>query len=376
MSKRRHEPTVPRIAFLFPGLLRLFGQNRDVVRALAQAGRVFFYTTRDHASDVAAFDAPCEAHFVEDNPQAQAVEAALDDVDDGWKIKQFYKLRQCYERLCAYERSMGTRFDLVYKLRTDLWFPPDFSLNFAAHLARPDSVFMESDWYFGGARAAADSVFRFHDVIFQRYYGRYGRYWPVDPEVLLRSDFGAGRFDRLCFPTEVVGPYEDRYALYERLVEARQRLKTHIPRAAEPVRTLHPHPAAMTMAFAPEPSFLHYVLSLGYDVQPMSRFAPPHPRRRTPCRIEEIPAFGGRLLQREGLVALVRFIAEARLSAPEQDIVLGRLAAIVCPDPDLAVKGKDLEAAEALISHTKHLYSPSWSPLLTLLRGRKGAVAS
>lgn len=358
------------VCILFPGLLRCLSQNRAFVERLCRNHAVFFYTSRDYAADLAALDAPFHARYLEDDPAAVRVERHLDAIADGWKIKQFFKLQRCLDLVREHEAETGRRFTMLYKLRTDLWLPPGFDLTVDRHRQDASSLYMETDWYFGGRREITERIMSFYDAIFDRYYGTYDRYWPMDVGRLLDSDFGAGKFERLYFPTEAIGDYGDKASLRRAIADNRERLAAHVPRAGEPLGNLHPNPTFRSMAFAPEPSFLHFVLDCGAVAREMEWFAPLHPGRAS--RMGQLVPFGARLLAKHGTLPLLGYLSEAGTSGPQWQHRLMRISSAL--GEGCVVAPEDLEAAEARFAGIAPEAAPAWQEFVDSL-ARRGCIA-
>tara|TARA_Y100000589_G_scaffold288487_1_gene289927 strand:+ start:1378 stop:1695 length:318 start_codon:yes stop_codon:yes gene_type:complete len=101
--------------------------------------------------------------------------------------------------LIEYQEVNGIKYDLIYKIRTDLSCEENLNLDFDKHLHLPKTLFMSTDFYFGGCAEVMKKVCDFYIFSLTNYYNCNNTYQPLNFELIKNYDFAAAKFEYLKY---------------------------------------------------------------------------------------------------------------------------------------------------------------------------------
>lgn len=247
------------MAVLIPGLLRNIEENANSIDELASRFDLYIYTTDAYREQASQINGNVFVSFVEDDPYSKTMDRALCRLPEGGKVSQWHKLHAAFNALKIQEEKKGARYDLVYKLRSDLDYPEVINFDCSLHKTNSRKLFMRSDWYFGGCRDAMEIAADFFLEIFEQYYDRSNEYWPINYDALCASDPTAAKFSWLKYPRDIVGSPQTDAELFQSVCENADALsRYHFDKHDQ----MH-HLGSTKVIFASESSFAHYLLSKG-----------------------------------------------------------------------------------------------------------------
>jgi len=198
------------------------------------------------------------------------------NLKEGSKILQWQKLFIAKKMIIKYEEVNDIKYDLIYKIRTDLVFEGNFNLDFDKHLHATKTLFMNSDYYFGGCAHVMKKVCDFYIFILNNYYNRNNIYQPLNFELIKDSDFAAAKFEWLKYPKKIAFKKSNFKDMYKVL---KQGINFSNQSESEPFIVFRNN--YEKIIFPSEPAFLHYVLSLGLNVQKIQdKLLNLHPERK------------------------------------------------------------------------------------------------
>ncbi|CAE7533320.1 unnamed protein product [Symbiodinium sp. CCMP2456] len=207
----KRPPVQPlRVASVIAGQLRGMTYKKNVARVnrLTKQSDVFICTDRLYQGQIGSLTGVVGTRFIEEDPS--------------WKEKvnltkelQWWRLQQCWEMIQDFEAEHGFSYAFYMKIRTDCHkrggCEPSrktydkIRKDFGPHL--DDKIFARSDQTFGGTRASFSRA----ATLFSRipdYWQNVRAFWPVDFELLRRSDGFVNKYVWIPFPRAVVSRWK------------------------------------------------------------------------------------------------------------------------------------------------------------------------
>lgn len=180
---------------------------RDPASSLVLLGRLFADPQVDYSVFVYTSpffpSTPClqVLEFLEHFVNAEVAVATLEDVleEDAFQAKvgsrhmrQWYKLSRAYAMMEARERATGRRFDLVFKMRTDVSLEGPIDLAAFPEVLSGRTIYTMQDIVFLCNRAVAQTLLQDILTELERRSGNESRIFPLNYGRILRGDFGNG----------------------------------------------------------------------------------------------------------------------------------------------------------------------------------------
>ncbi len=251
-----------KIAFVITGLLQKVDESIKFLNFLSENYDLFICTTKEHEKYLGMFNDVKDYFLVEDDIEENTTQKFLLNLKEGFKILQWQKLFIAKNMIIKYEEVNDIKYDLIYKIRTDLVFRDNLNFNFDRHLNSSKTLFMNSDYYFGGCSEVMKKVCDFYIFILKNYYNRNNIYQPFNFELIKTSDLAAAKFEWLKYPKQIVSKkatFKDFYKVLKKGIIFSNQSES------EPFIVFRDNHE--NIIFPSEPAFLHYVLSLGLNVQ-------------------------------------------------------------------------------------------------------------
>ncbi len=251
-----------KIAFIITGLLRKVDENIKFLNFISDNFDLFICTSKENEKDLELFNDVKDYFLVEDDIKEKATQKFLLNVKEGSKILQWHKLFIAKKMLIEYEDVHDMKYDLIYKIRTDLSFEENLNLDFDKHLHLTKTLFMSTDHYFGGCSEVMKKVCDFYIFILTNYYNCNNTYQPLNFELIKNCDFAAAKFEWLKYPKKLASKKAN-------FKEMKKALKKGVifPNQSENEPSINFRNNHRKIFFPSEPAFLHYVLSLGFNVR-------------------------------------------------------------------------------------------------------------
>lgn len=272
-----------RSAIIIVGMLRFSNVNSRILQEAAEKYDVYIVTYKYYERMLSYLGNIKNVTYLEDLPYDVVTEKILQE-HNGVKspFLQFQKLLIAFEDIRQVEQAEGFRYDNVFKTRTEMLYGPDFSWEGIFDLFKDNLFYMYTDVMFGAKRDLMEEASDFFVHAMLKYWRAYD-YRAVNVDNIEHCDFGAGRFDIIKYPKELVYEKIDDNQLKEVLVNNKDRIReiNKMDRTEVPVYSqlkdwkIHP--------FSVEEAFLHYILDCGFIVKHFPPFAPklpPVPIRR------------------------------------------------------------------------------------------------
>lgn len=191
-------------AIVITGLLRLLGFNREYFHELSKNNILFFITNKSESENNKYIPKDnAYIYYVEDYEVESTLQEKYLSLDEGSKILQWQKLDLGVKLLLKKEQELGVKFSHIFKLRTDL----DFHNNheFIHSNLKENTLYMNSDYYFGGERDVFLKASLFYKS-FERYYENY-HFNPFLVTNIEECDYDCAKFKWLCFPVIIKKKY-------------------------------------------------------------------------------------------------------------------------------------------------------------------------
>jgi hypothetical protein len=252
------------IAVIISGLLRLSRENEQVLRSMGEKYDVFVCTDRSHERFLPHLGKVKSVRFVDEDAFQAKLERELLARPEGAKLLQWQKLYLAFRDVEKAEAERNRPYDMIFKTRTD--FVYDFPFELPEAKAGDNTLYMQGDLIFGGAR---ECFARIADFIFPAMLVYYGNpyYLKINLRHIRECDLEAGRFLHLKWPLHIFGP------TWLMRIFRRKRSKKDIKRLilqhADEISRIEDKGAGvyarkkiwLTRKFRSQSSFLHYVLS-------------------------------------------------------------------------------------------------------------------
>ena len=257
-----------RPAFLFTGFLR--GEHADrVIERFDAVGDVFVVTNDDESVMLQEVRRRFRnVYTVEDNKDWAKAQKTFFGMEYGRGLLQWQKFEIGLQLIRDAEKQQGQAYTTVYKLRTDVNYLKNVYVADTFHASNPGSVFMDSDKIFGGHRDTITALDGFVEHALENYCGKQDRYWPMNMDLLIASDFTAAKFHWLKFP-RALAPFLGRrlseLAFRQHLLENINYVDLSAPHYSDLVTFRKGSPE--TSWFPSEPCFAHYILHRGFIAQ-------------------------------------------------------------------------------------------------------------
>ncbi|HCE2178904.1 TPA: hypothetical protein NGT44_002462 [Vibrio parahaemolyticus] len=266
-------PSSPKVAILITGLLRNISAASKWFNALPDNIDVFLVSNRGGAYEESNSIEVKSSYFIEDDFLQSKMQSDLLelDVDEGVKLLQWQKLWIGMQLIDKYCIEQSTKYDFVYKFRTDINF--DFldkgSLNLNKKI-NADQIFMCSDLIFGSTYLNMSSVSKFIWTAMTEYYDRSEAYKSIDYELMFRSDLSAAAFNRFKYPS-------DFFCKAKSIEDIRHMVESKVILHEEPTKKeahyISPNKFEAELLFPSEPAFAHYINSLGLKACAITKVA-------------------------------------------------------------------------------------------------------
>jgi hypothetical protein len=190
------------VALLVPGQLRCLEASRPFLERLSHHADVFLCTEASYRQ--AGESLRCRRHremlIIEEDPVLAVEDAAL----PVGSMRQWHKLSLCLRMVRRRERRLGRPYTHLIKLRTDYFhLSPEWFFEDLVGSAT-DGLATASDKVFGGPRELMMLFEGFHRAIPGHFDGQEERYWPINAEVILRSDDSC-KWYGMNWPERLVG---------------------------------------------------------------------------------------------------------------------------------------------------------------------------
>jgi len=223
--------------------------------------------------------------------------------DPSWKTQinltkqlQWWRLQKCWQMVQEYEGAQGFKYEFFFKLRTDCFRKggcvaavPAYQQILKDHGPDLDGMaFARSDMTFGGTRPSFSRVATLFSRIGTDYWDRLHVFWPLDYDLILRSDGAFNRYAWLVHPRAVMKP--QRCCTQDDLREKKEELKAFVaaghvvdgptcttagecsggpPGKYQGITTYERHPRATS--FCSEQAFLLDLLRVGFEVHGLQK---------------------------------------------------------------------------------------------------------
>nr|WP_271488500.1 hypothetical protein [Synechococcus sp. AH-779-G23] len=185
----KRTPFGNRIAVILAGEMRCLKQNKSLFQALHRHADIFVCTSKPFSQQV--FFAHADLAVIEPEPLLPT-----------GAMQQWHKFHKALKMVRAREQKLGKRYTHILKLRTDFHHSqPRYLLK---ELTESEGLICASDKVFGGRRELMLLFEGFHPAISSTFDNRELRYWPINIEPILRSDY-SHKWYGMPFPKAIVG---------------------------------------------------------------------------------------------------------------------------------------------------------------------------
>lgn len=245
-----------RIAIIISGLLRLAEKNKLPLQYLSEKYDVYVCTNKSEQKNIKFLGNVKNVSYIEDNEFHRNMQNQLLELPEGGKILQWQKLLIAFSDIKEHERVENNEYDCIYKIRTDLIFNENLSFDFKKHFENKNTIFMNSDIYFGGHRKTIEVASSFFTKALALYYKNYN-FITFNINRLKYCDEDAGKFQWLTYPGELAGSFNNFNEFWDYIISTQHTIRFfHSSGNDKNFREKHKN-----ITFASEAYFLHYLLS-------------------------------------------------------------------------------------------------------------------